>query len=220
MSYIISKLINLAGNITGILPVVNGGTGVSTSTGTTNVVLSNGPTLVAPVLGTPASGNLSNCTSYPNVTQSVAGLVASAGQLLGTNTNTGASAGNVGEYISAIGSDTFPTSGNFGGDYALALTAGEWVIDWNITAQFQGGATTQMTAFIGTATGNNTTGRVFGQNATLQAGPTATSGACMSIAGYQLLVASSTTYYLKVQASYSAGGAPTLNYAATARRAR
>ena len=42
--------------------VANGGTGVTTSTGTTNVVLSNSPTLVTPVLGTPSSGNLSNCT--------------------------------------------------------------------------------------------------------------------------------------------------------------
>ncbi len=75
MSNIWSRLINLAGNITGILPVVNGGTGVATSTGTTNAVLSNGPTLVAPVLGTPASGNLSNCTSYPAAGSSTAGTI-------------------------------------------------------------------------------------------------------------------------------------------------
>jgi len=42
--------------------VANGGTGVTTSTGTTNVVLSNSPTLVTPVLGTPSSGTLSSCT--------------------------------------------------------------------------------------------------------------------------------------------------------------
>ncbi len=75
MSSILSKLINLAGNITGILAVTNGGTGVATSTGTTNTVLSNGPTLVAPLLGTPASGNLSNCTNYPAATASTAGTI-------------------------------------------------------------------------------------------------------------------------------------------------
>ena len=42
--------------------VANGGTGVTSSTGTTNVVLSNSPTLVTPVLGTPSSGTLSSCT--------------------------------------------------------------------------------------------------------------------------------------------------------------
>lgn len=37
----------------GVLPVLNGGTGVSTSTGSGNTVLSNSPTLVNPNLGTP-----------------------------------------------------------------------------------------------------------------------------------------------------------------------
>ena len=39
---------SLTTNVTGTLPVANGGTGVTTSTGTTNVVLSNSPTLVTP----------------------------------------------------------------------------------------------------------------------------------------------------------------------------
>ena len=47
----------------GILPVVNGGTGVTTSTGTGSVVLNTSPTLVTPILGTPTSGTLDNCTS-------------------------------------------------------------------------------------------------------------------------------------------------------------
>jgi len=52
-----------ASNISsGTLAVARGGTGVTTSTGTTNVVLSNSPTLVTPVLGTPSSGTLSSCT--------------------------------------------------------------------------------------------------------------------------------------------------------------
>ena len=45
------------------LPVANGGTGVTTSTGSGNIVLSTSPTLVTPVLGTPASGNLDSCTA-------------------------------------------------------------------------------------------------------------------------------------------------------------
>ena len=39
----------------GVLPVVNGGTGVTTSTGTGSVVLSTSPTLVTPALGTPTA---------------------------------------------------------------------------------------------------------------------------------------------------------------------
>jgi len=52
----------LTTGVTGTLPVANGGTGVTTSTGSGNTVLSTSPTLVTPVLGTPTSGTLSNCT--------------------------------------------------------------------------------------------------------------------------------------------------------------
>jgi len=47
----------------GTLAVANGGTGVTTSTGSGSTVLSTSPTLVTPILGTPTSGNLSNCTA-------------------------------------------------------------------------------------------------------------------------------------------------------------
>jgi len=47
---------------TGTLAVGNGGTGVTSSTGSGSVVLSTSPTLTTPVLGTPTSGTLSNCT--------------------------------------------------------------------------------------------------------------------------------------------------------------
>jgi hypothetical protein len=49
-------------SLTTALPVASGGTGVATSTGSGNVVLSTSPTLVTPVLGTPTSGTLSGCT--------------------------------------------------------------------------------------------------------------------------------------------------------------
>jgi len=51
--------------LTGTLAVANGGTGVTTSTGTGNVVLSTSPTLTTPVLGTPTSVTLTNATGLP-----------------------------------------------------------------------------------------------------------------------------------------------------------
>jgi len=56
-----------AGAITlaGTLAVANGGTGVTTSTGSGNNVLSTSPTLVTPVLGTPTSVTLTNATGLP-----------------------------------------------------------------------------------------------------------------------------------------------------------
>lgn len=51
--------------LTTALPVASGGTGTNASTGTGSVVLATSPTLVTPLLGTPTSGTLTNCTSIP-----------------------------------------------------------------------------------------------------------------------------------------------------------
>jgi hypothetical protein len=56
-----------------LLKVAKGGTGVGTSTGTGNNVLSNSPTLVTPALGTPSSATLTNATGLP-ISTGVSGL--------------------------------------------------------------------------------------------------------------------------------------------------
>ena len=58
----------LTTGVTGTLAVTNGGTGVTTSTGSGSNVLNTSPTLVTPVLGTPTSGTLTNCTGLPLTT--------------------------------------------------------------------------------------------------------------------------------------------------------
>lgn len=77
--------VSLTVGVNGTLPVANGGTGVTTSTGTTNVVLSNSPTLVTPTLGvatatslqgiignvTPAAGSFTTVDASGAVTLSV-----------------------------------------------------------------------------------------------------------------------------------------------------
>ncbi len=70
-------------DITGTLAVANGGTGVTSSTGTGSVVLSNSPTLVTPALGTPASGTATNLTGLP-ISTGVSGLGTGVATFLGT----------------------------------------------------------------------------------------------------------------------------------------
>jgi hypothetical protein len=99
------------------LPVANGGTGVTTSTGTGNVVLSTSPTLVTPILGTPTSGNLANCT-FPTLNQNTSGTAAGLSATLavgsGGTGSTTLTANNVllGNGTSALQAIAPSTSGN------------------------------------------------------------------------------------------------------------
>lgn len=63
--------------VTGTLPVANGGTGTTTSTGTTNVVLSNAPTLTNPVVGTQTPGDNSTKAASTAYTDAAVALVGS-----------------------------------------------------------------------------------------------------------------------------------------------
>lgn len=63
--------------------VANGGTGVTTSTGSGANVLATSPTLVTPLLGTPTSGTLTNCTGLP-VASGISGLGTGVATFLAT----------------------------------------------------------------------------------------------------------------------------------------
>lgn len=268
MSSIISKLLNLAGNITGTLPVVNGGTGVTTSTGTGSTVLNNAPNLIAPViedsgdttkhvifaagaaatststtlafqqsanrivffpdasaallysggpLGTPSSGNLSTCTSYPDVTQSTAGLVSSAGQLLGTNTNDTASAGNVGEAITTTVNTNSPNqatpTGGTNYDVAsssITVTAGDWDIFYTapVQAQISGTIGQQAIGILslmsGTSSGSPVAQQV-GCYLEIQVASTTITNMTSVTGYYRAQVATSTSYHLAVSVTNGAG---------------
>ena len=109
----------LTTGVTGTLPVANGGTGVTTSTGSGNNVLSSGPTLVAPVLGQPASGDLTNCVG------TAGGLTAGTAQQLGTSNFF---------VIEASGKLTFRYGGAGGTNIMTLDSSGNLVVKGNITA--------------------------------------------------------------------------------------
>lgn len=132
--------VNLATQVTGTLPVANGGTGVTTSTGSGSNVLSTSPTLVTPILGTPTSGNLNNCTAdgtnpvgFRNIPRS--GSAKTTSYTLATS--------DVGDYIevSTGGSITVPNSTFATGDVVSIFnnTTGNITMTMSITTAYIAG---------------------------------------------------------------------------------
>ena len=117
--------------VAGTLAVANGGTGVTTSTGSGNVVLSTSPTLVTPALGTPSSGTLTSCTGLPLSTGVTGTLPAANG---GTAQSTYATGDTL--YASAANTLSKLTIGTTG----QVLTVSGGVPTW-ATASGGGGAT-------------------------------------------------------------------------------
>jgi hypothetical protein len=92
------------------LPVLSGGTGTTTSTGTGSVVLSTSPTLITPALGTPSTVVLTNATGLP-LTTGVTGTLGT------TNGGTGLTSFTSGGAVYASSSSALITG-------TLPITAG------------------------------------------------------------------------------------------------
>jgi hypothetical protein len=90
--------VSLTVGVNGTLPVLNGGTGVTTSTGTGSVVLSTSPTLVTPALGTPSALVGTNITG--TAAGLTAGTVTTNANLTGAVTSVG-NATSLGSFTSA-----------------------------------------------------------------------------------------------------------------------
>ena len=68
--------IALTTHVSGTLPVANGGTGVTTSTGTGNVVLSSSPSLITPSLGVATGTSFNSITGLSSTTPVMNGIAA------------------------------------------------------------------------------------------------------------------------------------------------
>ena len=158
-----TTFVNLATNVTGTLPVANGGTGITSfgtgvatflgtpssanlaaavtdETGSGALVFATSPTLTTPVLGTPTSGALTNCTAdgtnpvgFKNIPQS--GSAKTTGYTLAT--------GDVGKFIEvgASGSITIPDATFSAGDVISIFnnTTGDVTITCSITTAYISG---------------------------------------------------------------------------------
>lgn len=165
--------VTASGTITlsGTLAVANGGTGVTSSTGTGSVVLSNSPTLVTPALGTPASGTLTNCTlpysgltgTVPTWNQNTTGTAAGLSSTLAVSSGgTGQSTYTNGQLL--IGNSTGNTLSK------ATLTAGSGITITNgagsVTIAATGGGMVYPSAGIPLSTGSAWSATTYGTSGT------------------------------------------------------
>jgi hypothetical protein len=147
-----------------VLPVANGGTGVTTSTGTTNVVLSASPTLTGtPLAPTAAPGTSTTQIATTAFVQNVAGAL---GTMSSQNANAVAITGGtingatVGATTAAAGTFTTltATAGTISGAslYGSTITAGSFVVGRVYTIAFVG-----TTSFTSIGASANTVGITF-----------------------------------------------------------
>jgi len=113
MLKVANSVIN-ASRITGVLPVVNGGTGVTTSTGTGNTVLSAAPTFTGDV--TVTSGNLLAESIVPT------GAPTSKWAIDGTNAGLLITIADTATYDLAVGSGAVYLWDNGGNGVGIAYT--------------------------------------------------------------------------------------------------
>ena len=118
-------------SVDGDVAVFNGTTGkiikVGTTTGTGNLVRATSPTLATPVLGTPSSGTLTNCT-FPVAIQST-GITCSTARVLGRST---AGTGSV-EQISlgsglSLTAGVLNTTGSGSGDVVGPVSSNQYAL--------------------------------------------------------------------------------------------
>jgi hypothetical protein len=193
----------------GITSVIGGGTGLSTlvthsvligeGSGTVGQVGpgTTGQMLVGVTGADPTFGNtVSTLTTTGAITpSSTAGIV-------GTTTNDNANAGSYGEYLTNNTSATSLTSGAPANAVSVSLTAGDW--DVQGVAQFNpAGSTTSTLRVVGINTVSATRPTGLGQEVVEQLAAAAGTGQVSVCPVTRISIASTTTVYVVVLASFS-----------------
>jgi hypothetical protein len=157
----------------------------------------------------PACGDLSNSTSYCS---------AAIGQLPGTTTNDNASAGNIGEYVTANNSGVSLSNGTPAQMAAIGLTAGDWDV-WG-TIMFNPAATTVANSIIGLVSLSSASATPIDYGCFIAVAFTATAGANQTLptGTCRLSISSSTNVYLNQDAFFSTSTATGGGYLHARRR--
>lgn len=125
--------------------------------------------------------------------------------MVGTIAGGNAVAGTVGETISSKFTATnVPTTTQWGDGTSIALTKGDWLISGFYDLLNNGATITAGNSGIGAVAGNDSTGLVNGDNAAnVNVPAVAISSGSTSIPMWRANITSNTTYYLKINLTYT-----------------
>ena len=176
--------------------------------GSTRTITISAPTPATSsrVLTIPDPGaNANFVLSEANAT--INGIKTFAGQLIGkgTATNDSPAAGYIGEIIeNAVGSTSYPTSGQYGDLTSIDLTAGDWLISAIIFSELNGSTSVSDFQYgVSTTSGNSNTGLVIGDTLNYMREPTTTNNTGGAMPFVHKKFTGNTTVYLKFRATYS-----------------
>ena len=125
--------------------------------------------------------------------------------VMGNQTGTAPITGFIGEQlISSVTSVSTASSGNYGDVTSLSLTAGVWDVYAYALISLNGATgVSGQTAGISSTSGNSGTGLTQGLNRIDFLPPTSSGSSSVCIPAYRVIISSTTTYYFKMQITYS-----------------
>lgn len=115
--------------------------------------------------------------------------------------------GFVGESVQGLQTTAtnFPATTQYGDGASVTLTSGRWLLSASMLASLNGATATAVSCGIGTTSGNNSSGLTLGDTLFEGVAPTSATGSNVSVPFVIKNINTSTTFYLKVRATYSAG---------------
>jgi hypothetical protein len=189
------------------------GTGVYTSS---NVTLTR-----TPIINSAAGSSAINFTNAPQVGMGMILKedIGGTGQIVGTTTNDSATAGNIGEYVSATATSSNLTTASIANVTSVSLTAG----DWDVGAQGINLNTNNPTVtdlYLVIAISSNTLTAAVGLAAHFRVAGTVDFQASLSIPAQRVSLSATTTYFVNTRGDFTGGTSLQMQANLFARRMR
>jgi hypothetical protein len=145
------------------------------------------------------TGTVTSVTCFGTAITS-SGTCVTAGQIPGIATATAASAGNVGEFVSATGTPTSPTSTTPANLTSVSLTAGDWECSGNAVTNF---STSISSIELWISTTSATNPGPLNSNGYVRNNGSSTVNLANNVGPFRLLLATTTTVFLGTQQSFT-----------------